>query len=73
MAIKWLLFLSCVGLTVSANSSGQEFWKGTALDNAVEKIRLSCADHDTIACLQFKAFTFLDNLFRGFKVNFLAG
>lgn len=69
MKIKWCFVLSSVIFTVSA--SGQEFWKGTALDKAVEKMRSSCDENDTIACFQYKAFTFLDNLLKGnlFKVN----
>lgn len=71
MEIKWFFVFNCVVLLVSVTSADQEFWKGTALDKAVEKMRSSCDEHDTIACFQYKAFIFLDNLLKGnlFKVT----
>lgn len=70
MEIKWVLVFSSVVLAVSAASTGEEFWKGTALDKMVEKMRSACDERDTLACFQYKALTFVANLLKGnlFKV-----
>nr|CAH7742904.1 unnamed protein product [Callosobruchus chinensis] len=58
-----------VFLTVAALAAASEvkpaFWKGTPLDAHVEKMRSSCEASDTIACFQFKAFSFLDSVLKG--------
>lgn len=40
------------------------FWKGTALDSTVEEMRSLCANDDAIACLKFRAMSFLDTIFK---------
>ncbi|ENN79234.1 uncharacterized protein LOC109535122 isoform X1 [Dendroctonus ponderosae] len=62
MSFKCLVVLCLAGLV---HGAPQEFWKGTALDSTVEKLRDSCAENNSFACIQFKAFAFLDNVLHG--------
>ncbi|XP_066261078.1 uncharacterized protein [Euwallacea similis] len=63
--MKWLVLLCLVYVTYAAPQEKPQFWKGTALDSTVEKLRDSCEGKDRFACFQFKAFSFLDNILRG--------
>lgn len=65
MVFKNVVLLCLVGLAYGAPQDKPEFWKGTVLDSTVEKLRNTCAEKDSFACLQFKAFSFLDNVLRG--------
>lgn len=62
MSFKCLVVLCLAGFV---HGAPQEFWKGTALDSTVEKLRDSCAENNSFACIQFKAFAFLDNVLHG--------
>ncbi|XP_023027128.2 uncharacterized protein [Leptinotarsa decemlineata] len=61
MAFKFIFGLSLVVLA-SALPSKPAFWKGTPLESHIEKMRSACADEDSIACFQYKAFAFLDTI-----------
>ncbi|XP_063919187.1 uncharacterized protein LOC135134436 [Zophobas morio] len=65
----------CVLLAVvtlaSASPAKPAFWKGTAFDSSVEQMRALCAEDDPIACLKFKAISFLNSILQ--KDNFLIG
>lgn len=60
-----LVLVAFVGATPTGN-----FWKGTFLDSTVEEMRSLCDNDDALACIKFKAMTFIDNLFNkdSFKV-----
>ncbi|CAG9817455.1 unnamed protein product [Phaedon cochleariae] len=62
MAAKFVLGLSLIAAASALPSNKPAFWKGTPLDSHVEKMKSSCVQEDTIACWQYKAFTFLDTI-----------
>lgn len=70
--MKWFVLMCTVCLAYGAPQEKPEFWKGTALDSTVERLRSSCAEKDSFACIQYKAFSFLDNILRGsyFEVTY---
>lgn len=66
-------FLAIATVTLASPTSKPAFWKGTALDNQVEEMRSLCANEDPIACLKYKAISFLDTIFQkdSFQVSHL--
>ncbi|XP_072389934.1 uncharacterized protein [Diabrotica undecimpunctata] len=67
MSIKLVLSVFAISLATvicNENASTTAFWKGTILDSHVERIRSACAEKDSIACIQYNAFKFLDGIFR---------
>ncbi|KAJ8969489.1 hypothetical protein NQ317_013079, partial [Molorchus minor] len=56
-----------LGLAILASTADVQsaFWVGTPLNNAVEKMRSDCEADNTVACLQYKAFWFLDTVLQG--------
>ena len=55
---------AAVALVGSTPAPKPTFWKGTPFDTTVEEMRSLCTKNDAIACIQFKAVSFLDNLFQ---------
>lgn len=65
-------FKICALLALATVAYGSPaFWKGTALDSTVEEMRSLCANDDAIACLKFRAMSFLDTIFK--KDNYQVG
>lgn len=66
--LKITIILICAAIVVSVagdeTTSRPSFWRGTVLDSHIEKIKAACDKEDTIACFQYKAFKFLDSVFR---------
>lgn len=76
MAFKVCLAL-CFIVFVNASPLKPAFWKGSPLDSMVEKMRSSCEEDDTLACFQYKAFSYLDTILQkdhfhviSYKMNF---
>lgn len=65
MFIKSVVALCIIGAAWGAPQQKTEFWKGTALDSTVEKLKHSCAEQNSFACFQFKAFSFVDSVLHG--------
>ncbi|XP_060529284.1 uncharacterized protein LOC132703813 [Cylas formicarius] len=70
LKLYWLF--CCVVAIAYGEPQKPEFWKGTPLDATVERMRHSCAENDNVACFQFKAFSFLDNVLRGGYFQFFS-
>lgn len=66
-AFKVCVFVTLVTLS-SASPTKPAFWKGTSFDSSVEEMRSLCAEDDPIACLKYKAISFLDLILQ--KDNF---
>ncbi|RZC37777.1 uncharacterized protein BDFB_010887 [Asbolus verrucosus] len=59
----------CVLLAlVTLSSASPTFWKGTPFQTTIEEMRSLCTEDDPIACLKYKAISFLDSILR--KDNF---
>lgn len=61
-----MAFIKVCALLVLATAAygSPAFWKGTELDSTVEEMRSLCANDDAIACLKFRAMSFLDTIFK---------
>ncbi|XP_044271485.1 uncharacterized protein LOC123015676 [Tribolium madens] len=66
-AFKVCVFVTLVTLS-SASPTKPAFWKGTSFDSSVEEMRSLCTEDDPIACLKYKAISFLDSILQ--KDNF---
>lgn len=66
-SVKVCVFVALVTLC-GGSPTKKAFWKGTSFDSSVEEMRALCAEDDPIACLKFKALSFLDSLLQ--KDNF---
>ncbi|KAF5305228.1 hypothetical protein FQR65_LT07767 [Abscondita terminalis] len=62
--LKVFSVLLLIAFSVASPASKPAFWKGTALDDAVEEMRSLCANNDAISCLKYKFMSFLDGFFK---------
>ncbi|KAJ8952338.1 hypothetical protein NQ318_017232 [Aromia moschata] len=68
MAFRVSLVLSLAAM-VCASPTKPAFWKGTPLDTTIENMRSSCSEDNSLACFQYKAFSFLDTILQGDYFN----
>jgi len=62
--IKATILTALVVAVTAIPATQSTFWKSTFLGTPVEEMRAMCNNDDALACIKFKAVTFLDNIFK---------